>query len=316
MLERHQRRIPPNKVEFCLHIACTVLAIDCEPLGVQWRLRIAQDESFVIWETDSHIAARYDDLFASELVVLDSFRPKWPFAEADKYDKAWLEFRVYNYMTKEGSGAQKGEKIVDAPDKHVYYKGAYIMDVEDTHLTNWERDNDMLRSLIPVDKVKRTVEGHEASGLTSMVGVHIRDRTLNRDIKNVDFKSEYGKEDTIALEYWRRKSSYQTFIPTMRQLVANDSSLKFYVASDTTEVLSTLEREFPGKIVFTKRDCDGRDGHCVRYALIDILCLAKTKDIYGSNWSSFTEAAERFGRKAAKLAGKDFAVDAKRGPGG
>lgn len=54
----------------------------------------------------------------------------------------------------------------------------------------------------------------------------------------------------------------------------------------------------------------------MRYALIDILCLAKTKDIYGSNWSSFTEAAERFGRKAAKLAGKDFAVDAKRGPGG
>eukprot|EP00172_Hildenbrandia_rubra_P002537 Plantae.Rhodophyta-Hildenbrandia_rubra.ctg3438.p1 GENE.Plantae.Rhodophyta-Hildenbrandia_rubra.ctg3438~~Plantae.Rhodophyta-Hildenbrandia_rubra.ctg3438.p1 ORF type:complete len:739 (+),score=100.20 Plantae.Rhodophyta-Hildenbrandia_rubra.ctg3438:301-2517(+) len=266
-------------------------------------------ELVVIWERDSHIAAKFEDLFATDLVILDSFKPQWPFTDADKWDKAWLEFRVYNYMTKEGNGAQKGEKIVNAPDKHIYYKGAYILEVEDPKLTNWELDNKMLHTLEPVGEVKKALRAHELGGLDSMIGVHIRDRTLNRDIKNVDFKSEYGTEDANTMEYWRQKSSHRTFIPVMRQLLKEDHSLKFYIATDTKEVITILEKQFPGKIVSTKRDCDGRDGHCVRFALIDILCLAKTKQIYGSNWSSFTEAAERFGHKAAKLAGVHFAID-------
>jgi hypothetical protein len=39
---------------------------------------------------------------------------------------------------------------------------------------------------------------------------------------------------------------------------------------------------------------------------VDMLSLAKTRKLYGSNWSSFTEAAQRFGAPKALLAGQDF----------
>lgn len=167
----------------------------------------------------------------------------------------------------------------------------------------------MLRSLKPVDEVVSLVRQHEHNGVDQMVGIHIRDRTLDRDIKNVNFGSEYGDAASREMEYWRKKSSYLTFIPEMRRLTQQNPTQRFYIATDTVEVIPKLETEFPGKIVHTPRSCDGRDGKCIRYALTDILCLAKTKELIGSNWSSFTEAASRIGGKSPRLAGRDFAKD-------
>jgi hypothetical protein len=136
--------------------------------------------------------------------------------------------------------------------------------------------------------------------------MHIRDRTLARDIKNVNFTTEYGDKASDTMDYWRRQSSHTKFAAEMARLVTADPSAKFYVASDTREVTDDLARQFPGRILSTPRDCDGRDGHCVRFALVDMLSLAKTRKLYGSNWSSFTEAAQRFGAPKALLAGQDF----------
>lgn len=268
-------------------------------------------ELVVIWETDAHIAAKFSDLFRDELVVMREFKPKWPFRDYDKWDKAWLSFEFFNYMEMEGHGAVKGQWIVDQPDKHFYFKSAYVMEA-DSRLTDWNRDNAMLRSLQPVQEVVEMITGHENEALENMIGIHIRDRTLDRDIKNVNFETEYGVAASKEMEYWRRKSSYRTFVEEMHVLVSKEASLRFYVATDTVEVIPKLQAEFPGRISFTQRNCDGRDGHCVRFALVDIICLSKTKKLIGSNWSSFTEAASRFGGKKARLAGQDFGVDAKR----
>lgn len=92
-------------------------------------------------------------------------------------------------------------------------------------------------------------------------------------------------------------------------MVERDPDLKFYIATDTVALFETLNREFPDRLVYTPRACDGRDGACIQYALIDLLCLAKTKELVGSNWSSFTEAASRFGGKKPRLSGVDFAKE-------
>lgn len=268
-------------------------------------------ELVVVWETDAHIAAKFTDLFQDELVVMTRFKPRWPFRDYDKWDKAWLSFEFFNYMEMEGDGAVKGQLIVDQPDKHIYFKSAYVMEA-DEGLTSWDRDNAMLRSLEPVQAVVDMIKQHENEGLEEMIGVHIRDRTLERDIKNVNFGTEYGDAASKEMEYWRRKSSYKTFIAEMHHQLGKDPTVKFYLATDTVEVMDKLEAEFPGKIVYTRRNCDGRDGYCVRFALVDVICLSRTKELIGSNWSSFTEAASRFGGKKARLAGKDFAVDAEK----
>lgn len=268
-------------------------------------------ELVVIWEIDAHNAANFSDLFTDDLVVVSNFRPKWPFKGYDKYDKSWLSFDFFNYMEMEGDGAVKGQRIEDKPDKHLYFKSAYIMDA-DERLTNWEKDNKMLRTLVPVQEVRDMLAQQEKNGLSNMVGVHIRDRTLDRDIKNVNFGREYGDAASREMEYWRRKSSYHTFMMEMQRMMSENALTRFYVATDTVEVMPKLEAQFPGKIISTRRDCDGRDGRCARFALVDILCLAKTKQLLGSNWSSFTEVASRFGGLTPRLAGEDFGRDSNR----
>ncbi len=265
-------------------------------------------ELVIIWETDAHISAKFTDLFSSDLVVLPKMKVQWPFKDVARWDPLWKSFEFINYMEMEGHGAKKDEMIQDKPSKHMYFKSAYIMNT-DLKLSSWDLDNKNLRSLQPVASVAERIAELEKMGLSSMVGVHIRDRTLDRDIKNVNFKSEYGDSASRIMEYWRKKSSHKNFIKEMHRLLQENPSLKFYVATDTVKVINRLREEFDNRVTTTERDCDGRDGFCIRYALIDILALGKTKKLLGSNWSSFTEAAERIGGKKALLAGRDFAKD-------
>lgn len=267
-------------------------------------------ELIVVWEPDSHIEAKFRDMFSNALVVMEKMPVQWPFAEVESFDAVWSQFKFHNYMEMEGEGAVKGETIVDIPNKHMYYKGAYIMEAENPELTNWDKDNNMLRSLEPINAVKDMVKDIEAKGVgtDNVIGLHVRNRTLEKDIKNVDFIKEYGGEATKTMDMWRHKSGVGNFITLMDSIIKDKPTVKFFVATDTFEVIGQLEELYPDRILSFKRSCDDRDGDCVRYALADLYALSKVKDLYGSNWSSFTEAAERIGGIKAKLAGQDFGV--------
>lgn len=266
-------------------------------------------ELIVVWEPDSHIEAKFSDLYKSPIVLMEKMPVRWPFEGVEKWDIVWEQFKFHNYMEMEGDGALKGEKIIDVPNKHMYYKGAYIMEVENYELTNWDKDNTMLRTLDPVDEVASMVRSLDNKGLgtDNVVGLHVRNRTLDQDIKNVDFIKEYGSEATKTMDMWRQKSGVHNFIKVMDQLIKEKGSIKFFVATDTYEVIDELEGIYgTERILSFKRSCDDRDGTCVRYALADLYALSKCKVLYGSNWSSFTEVAMRLGGVKAKLAGEDF----------
>lgn len=268
-------------------------------------------ELVVVWEPDSHIEAKFTEMYTTPLVVIEKMPVQWPFSDVQKWDGVWSQFKFHNYMEMEGNGAVKGEKIVDIPNKHMYYKGAYIMEPENTELSNWDKDNNMLRSLVPIPGVVSMVKSLEAKGLGSddVIGLHVRNRTLEKDIKNVNFIKEYGQEATNTMDMWRHKSGVQNFMKQMNLLLKTKPSVKFFVATDTFEVIGQLEKLYGSeRILSFKRTCDDRDGKCVRYALADLYGLSKCKELYGSNWSSFTEAAERIGGVKAKLAGQDFGV--------
>jgi len=272
-------------------------------------------ELVVVWELDAHIEAKYSDLFTTPLVVLDKLNPKWPFTDIEKWDAAWKNFKFYNYMEMEKEGAVKGEKIYDLPDKHIYYKGAYIMETPNGE-SSWDKDNAQLRTLKPVAAVEEKLKVLEGKGLvanSNVIGLHIRNRTLAKDIKNVNFVQEYGDDATNTMEKWREASSVHSFIGEMRRIIAAKPDVKFFVATDTFEVLHQLVKTFgEDRILSVNRNCDARDGECVRYALVDMMGLSKCKELYGSNWSSFTEGAERMGGLKAKLAGVDFAKSSRR----
>lgn len=266
-------------------------------------------ELIVVWAPDSHIEAKFSDMYKSPLVVLEKMPVEWPFHEVEKWDAVWGQFKFHNYMEMEGNGAIKGAKILDFPNKHMYYKGAYIMEPENTELTNWDKDNAQLRTLEPIDDVRNMLKQLELKGLGSkdVIGLHVRNRTLEKDIKNVDFIKEYGSEATKTMDMWRHKSGVHNFVKEMNRIIKEKPNVKFFVATDTYEVIGELERIFGAeRILSFKRSCDERDGSCVKFAIADLYALAKCKTLYGSNWSSFTEVAMRLGGVKAKLAGEDF----------
>lgn len=266
-------------------------------------------ELVVVWSADSHIEARFFDMYKTPLVVLEEMPVEWPFKDVEKWDSAWTHFKFHNYMEMEGNAAVKGEAIVDLPNKHMYYKGAYIMEVENTELTNWNKDNAQLRTLEVVDDVKAMLKTIEDKGLGSenVMGLHVRNRTLDKDIKNVDFIKEYGSDATKTMDMWRQKSGVHNFMKLMDGLIKENPGVKFFVATDTFEVIGELKEKYGNeRILSFERTCDDRDGQCVKFALADLIALSRCKRLYGSNWSSFTEVAMRLGGVKAQLAGEDF----------
>lgn len=268
-------------------------------------------ELVVVWQADAHIAANWTHLYDdSAHVVLSSFLPKWPDMKGGaSWDTAWGGFSFFNYMEMDGGGAVKGQPIPNDPTKSIYFKGAYVMEPTTPELSTWEAANDAIRALTPVPAVTAAVDAHVAAGLKNRVGVHIRCKALAADIADVpDADAEYGITATATMQRWRSAASVNTFAAEMRALVAAAPTTKFYVATDTAAAAVALRADFPGAVDNQRRDCDGRDAACVVHALVDLLCLARTRALLGSNWSSFTEAAVRLGAPEPRLAGTHFGV--------
>lgn len=288
----------------------------------------------VLWERDAHIAARLDDLFevgypsdkdkdkalnledaeAQEtkngnemrnLILISTFNPKWPFVRPGDVQSMWAQFQLYNYMEME-EGAKKGETIVNDVDKHLYYKGAYIMEAWD--YTWWEAANEQLRKMVPVESVRVHLTRLEQAGIRNAIGVHIRNKTLDHDIEDVDMFREYGRKGVEEMEAWRRRSSVKTFTKEMQRIMdEEDTTAKFYIASDTFYVLDVMEQRFgTQRIMSTKRECDDRHAECIVFAVVDLYALSMTRRLLGSNWSSYTEAAQRLGGVKASLSGINF----------
>jgi len=271
--------------------------------------KATERELIVIWLPSVHMGAEFGDLFSTKLLVVRSFKPKWPFTTMHEWDNAWSTFDFYNYMDMDGGGAEKGKKVLNTPGKNVYYKGAFILDAERV-LTNWESDNINLQSLSPTKWVQERLDTLVKEGLDeSVVALHIRNRTMAVDIVGVDAIAEYGAADARIMDNWRRASRMHSFVRVMEDVIAKTPDARFFVATDTYGIVAMLETKFgQKKIMSVKRHCNTRDAMCVRFALVDLLALAKCGELYGSNWSSFTEVAMRFGAPKAKLAGVDFAI--------
>ena len=83
-----------------------------------------------------------------------------------------------------------------------------------------------------------------------------------------------------------------------------------------------MTRRFPGRLVYTRRDCgvgrcDFRDCDAMVYSLVDLMNLARTKLILGSGYSSYSEVAAQIGGSRGGalpilMAGRDFGTIVER----
>lgn len=264
----------------------------------------------LIWEPDVHLNCRFSDLFANDLITIEKLNMNWPPGESNRKDYAMRTVDFYNFMRFQGKHIHNPLKQLVNPrtGRHVYAKTAYVVRssfaprIISTTSSYWQV---MREQLIPTAEIMHLVHDPSFINIRGMVGVHIRSRTIDKDIKGVS--EEFYGDGSRTTDHWRRLTGLKTFEDKIMRL---NLRYKFYVAADTREAITALERKFGSHRIFSlprDQDCVTRDVECAKLALVDILLLSKTPTLLGSNWSSFSECAVRLsGRMKVLLAGVHF----------
>lgn len=87
-------------------------------------------------------------------------------------------------------------------------------------------------------------------------------------------------------------SSSDAFVIAMREELSNCPSTCFYLATDDAREEALMKELFPGKIItMPQKVLDRNSPQGIQDALVELYCLASTKKLIGSHYSSFSDIA-------------------------
>ena len=99
-------------------------------------------------------------------------------------------------------------------------------------------------------------------------------------------------DHSTSIEY----STLDIFTKIIQEELLKDGNANFFVCSDTHETLKDLKLKFGDKILSNEIESyDRNNKNAISDALIDLYCLAATRKIYGSYFSSFSQVAADIG---------------------
>lgn len=145
------------------------------------------------------------------------------------------------------------------------------------------------RELVPAPAIAARVEtfAREHFAGRSVVGVHVR--------RGDALESRRAEQ--------HRVSSDEAFAAALSAEVARDPAIHFFLATDCEKTQRAFEERFPQRVVFTRKPFPESVLHAPKPgqadALVDMLLLARTRCVIGTN-------ASTFGMMAAKLGGIRF----------
>ena len=82
----------------------------------------------------------------------------------------------------------------------------------------------------------------------------------------------------------------------MEEEVEKHPNVVFYLATDDFAVKNEICRRFGGKVLTLPTPTCRKSLAGIQNAVVDLWCLAHTKRLIGSYWSSFTDTAAELGR--------------------
>ena len=171
---------------------------------------------------------------------------------------------------------------------------------------SWNDDATFIRGLTPSQDVHDKVESilhiltNKNIDIKNCVGVCIRQGQQDK----CDDTTAWNSNHQESWDKWRSESTCKKFIKHMNTF----SNIHFFVTGDNPSVFDELEDEpnLKGKITFLHRTIWDRSTEQLVYAMADVILLAKTKLVLGSNWSSFSELVKRLSPSPMLLAGVHF----------
>lgn len=249
-------------------------------------------ELVIVWEADHHCECQFDDLFSYDGKVINKAFTK----------DAHRTMDVYNYMEVE-DGACKDKLIAPDGQRHLYLRAAYTFN---SPLSDWESENEFIRSLEPTKEILKMVENFE---MKSSIAAHVRmEAGAGLDHNTYDSVENWTQEGHDQLHFWREKSHYSHFIKRIDELFAQDQNAKIFLATDMPETYKVFEEYYGERLVYLKREVYDRSKEQIKYALADAILLSKAQKLLGSTWSSFSELAMRLSTTYSEIemSGRDF----------
>ena len=138
---------------------------------------------------------------------------------------------------------------------------------------------------VPCASLQKRIDLITASFGKRCVGVHIR-RTDN----------------TVSMG----KSTTEQFLALMHKELEAEPETRFFLATDDMEEEALLRKTFPGRILSNEARTLNRSSEAGMHdALLDLYCLASTRKLIGSYWSSFTDIAADMKGIEKVIAGED-----------
>lgn len=144
-----------------------------------------------------------------------------------------------------------------------------------TSFSRFYRNPQMYSDIHPNEHIRQLIDAETAVFAKNTIGVHIR-RTDNAR--------------SMA------ESPVEAFCRAIDKLLQEDSSMKFYLASDCLEVKKKMVRNFGDNIITNLSISERTNLEGIVRAVIELYALSETQLILGSYWSSFSTTAANLGK--------------------
>ncbi|GJQ13555.1 hypothetical protein GpartN1_g5346.t1 [Galdieria partita] len=252
----------------------------------------------LIWETDHHMGAKWEDLFEDlpNVVISDL---------EDAFEKVLKNpsgnYYVIDYMKM--TTQQRYPLPLDyAILQHIYWKSSCVLRVVGSQPHLNRRFHHFLKSqfskLIPTQPLKQAIL--ENCPREPFVAFHIRRRLLHEEtfVTN-DPQSEYGYISARLIDKYRSMNRVINFCSIAARLLSLYPFIAMYIAADSQLSYMRWFQCLQNKVAVDSRrifplsvsNCENRSRLCIQKALVDLYCLSRAEVLFGSFWSSFTEVA-------------------------
>lgn len=263
-----------------------------------------QRQLVLLWQPDAHCQARFHDLFAQPIPVIEEDPAGVLRASAAQ---------VYNYMEIEPGACFQEPIFAGRRDLggDVYIRSAYTLS---SPLANPAAERAFLRGL--------TLDGSVAALLAPFAGqrfavaAHIRMAT-GQGFDHLAWESpdNWPEHRHQELSEWRGKSHVERFLPRLDALLSAQAGQsgqsappRLFVAADLPETYDLLRARYGAQFTCLARDSYDRSVDQVRHALADMIVLSRAERFLASSWSAFSDMAQRLapGGRAVERSGIDF----------
>lgn len=167
-------------------------------------------------------------------------------------------------------------------------------------------ENDFLQQLKPVEAVQNLVSSVRSP---NDVAVHVR-MAGGDGFEHLPYEmpGNWKKSSHKKIARWRRKSHFSNFMARIDQLDEDGRAERIFLAADHAEAYDEFRRRYGDRVACLPRKLYDRSTEQLMYALADALLLGRAPLLLGSNWSSFTELAQRLSAQQmhVETSGRDF----------